>query len=137
MADLSTLHIGMTGTATAIVSKERLATHVGSGDVPVLASPMMIALMEAAAVDCVEAALPADHHSLGVHLDVTHSSPTPLGLTVKATATLTAIEGRKLTFEVQAHDGVEKIGSGRHTRVVVDEPRFMARLAAKAAAAKG
>jgi predicted thioesterase len=92
---------------------------------------MLIALMEAAAVDCIEAQLPAGHQSLGMHLDVTHSSPTPLGFTVTAMATLKAIDGRKLVFEVFAHDGVERIGSGLHTRVVVDKTRFMARLAAK------
>ena len=93
----------------------------------------MIALMEAAAVDCVDAALPDGHQTLGTHLDVAHTAPTPRGLTVTATATLTAIDGRKLTFAVAAHDGVEAIGSGTHTRIVVDTPRFMARLAAKAA----
>ena len=131
MADLSKLRAGLTGTASALVTEQRLATNVGSGDVPVFASPMMIALMEAAAVDCVEALLPPEHQSLGMHLDVTHSSPTPLGFMVTATATLKSIEGRKLTFDVTAHDGVEKIGSGKHVRVVVDTPRFMARLAAK------
>lgn len=133
MADLSKLKPGMTGTATAAVTAQRLAPEVGSGAAPVLASPMMIALMEAAAVDCVEAALPDDHQSLGTHLDVSHTAPTPRGLTVIATATLTEIEGRKLTFAVTAHDGVETIGGGSHTRIVVDTPRFMARLAAKAA----
>jgi predicted thioesterase len=131
MADLSMLRVGMTGTASALVTEDRLATRVGSGDLPVFASPMLIAVMEAAAVDCIDAKLPDDHQSLGVHLDVTHSAPTPLGFTVTATATLKAIEGRKLTFEVAAHDGIEKIGSGIHTRIVVDTPRFMARLAAK------
>jgi len=131
MADLSNLRVGLTGSASALVTEQRLATVVGSGDAPVFASPMLIALMEAAAVDCIEAQLPAGHQSLGIHLDVTHSSPTPLGFTVTAMATLKAIDGRKLVFEVFAHDGVERIGSGLHTRVVVDKTRFMARLAAK------
>jgi predicted thioesterase len=131
MADLSKLHIGSTGSASALVNEQRLATAVGSGDAPVFASPMLVALMEAAAVDCVEAHLPDGHQSLGMHLDVTHSSPTPIGLTVTATATLASIDGRKLTFKVVANDGIEQIGSGQHTRVVVDTARFMARLAAK------
>lgn len=132
MANLSNLKVGMRGTASTTVTPDRLATVVGSGNVPVFASPMLIALMEAAAVDCVEQHLPEAHQSLGVHLDVTHRAPTPLGLKVTATAELIAIEGRKLTFEMTAHDAVEAIGSGKHTRVVVDTPRFMARLAAKA-----
>jgi fluoroacetyl-CoA thioesterase len=131
VADLSKLSVGLTGSATSLVTKERLATAVASGDVPVFASPMLVALMEAAAVDCIEAYLPENHKSLGVRLDVVHSAPTPLGFTVTATATLEAVDGRKLTFKVNAHDGVESIGSGTHTRVVVDTPRFMARLAAK------
>jgi len=131
MADLTKLQVGLTGSASRLVTQERLATEVGSGDVPVFASPMLIAVMEAAAVDCVEGHLPENHQSLGVHLDITHSAPTPLGLTVTATATLKAIDGRKLTFDVVAHDGVERIGFGTHIRVVVDTPRFLARLAAK------
>jgi predicted thioesterase len=131
MADLSKLRVGSSGSASALVNEQRLATSVGSGDAPVFASPMLVALMEAAAVDCIEAQLPDGHQSLGTHLDVTHSSPTPIGFTVTATATLASIDGRKLTFKVEANDGVEQIGSGEHTRVVVDTARFMARLAAK------
>lgn len=131
MADLSKLRIGSSGSASALVTEQRLATAVGSGEAPVFASPMMVALMEAAAVDCVESQLPGGHQSLGMHLDVTHSAPTPLGLTVTATATLKSVDGRKLFFDIVANDGVDQIGSGRHTRVVVDTARFMARLAAK------
>jgi fluoroacetyl-CoA thioesterase len=131
MADLSKLHAGLTGTSTALVTPDRLATVVGSGNAPVYASPMLVAAFEAAAVNCVEHLLPEGFQSLGTHLDVTHTAPTPPGLTVTATATLTAVTGRKLTFAVSAHDGVEAIGSGTHTRVVVDTPRFLARVAAK------
>lgn len=131
MAGLTNLKPGLRGQASAIVTSNRLAPNVGSGGAPVFASPMMIALMEGAAVDCIEALLPAGHQSLGTHLDVTHLAATPEGLTVTATATLASIDGRKLIFDVDAHDGVEPIGRGRHTRVVVDTARFMARLAAK------
>jgi fluoroacetyl-CoA thioesterase len=131
MADFSSLSVGLKGTASALVTEERLATNVGSGNVPVFASPMLIALMEAAAVDCLNGHLPEDYQSLGVHLDVTHTAPTPIGCTVTATATLKAIDGRKLTFDVEANDGFDRIGSGVHTRIVVDTARFMARIAAK------
>lgn len=131
MADLSQLRVGLTGTASMLVTEERLATYVGSGGVPVFASPMLIAAIEAAAVDCLGGNLPADHESLGVHLDVAHTAPTPIGLTVTATATIKAIDGRKVTFDVSASDGVSRIGSGVHTRIVVDTARFMARIAAK------
>ncbi len=131
MADFSELTPGLTGTVSVPVTPERLATVVGSGNAPVFASPMMVATFEGAAVSCVEHLLPGGYQSLGMHLDVTHSAPTPLGLTVTATATLKDIAGRKLTFAVSAHDGIEIIGTGTHTRVVVDTPRFMARVNAK------
>lgn len=132
MADLSKLRVGLEGTAHAAVTPGRMAPAMGSGGAPVFASPSMIALMEGAAVDCVESLLPDDHQSLGTHLDVHHIAATPEGLTVTARARLTAIDGRKLTFAVEAHDGVETIGKGTHVRVVVDTPRFMSRLAQKA-----
>ena len=131
MADLGNLTVGLEGRAMRAVTADWMAPHMGSGGAPVFASPSMIALMEGAAVDCVEKHLPEGHQSLGTHLDVHHIAATPAGLTVKATARLLAVDGRKLTFAVEAHDGVELIGKGTHTRVVVDTPRFMARLATK------
>lgn len=131
VTDLSKLAPGLSGKAFVVVTEERLAPAVGSGSAPVFASPMLVAVLEAAAVDCVEKHLPPEHQSLGVHLDITHSAPTPGGLTVTATATLVSIDGRKLVFDVEAHDGIERVGGGKHTRVIVDTPRFMARLAAK------
>ncbi|WP_029670887.1 thioesterase family protein [Hyphomicrobium sp. 802] len=133
MADLSQLRAGLSGTASMLVTDERLATHVGSGNVPVFASPMLIAAIEAAAVDCLDGFLPQGHESLGVHLDVTHTSPTPIGYTVTATATVKSVDGRKITFDVSATDGIDRIGSGTHTRIIVDTARFMARIAAKSA----
>lgn len=134
MADLTKLAVGLSGTARCVVTYERMAPHMGSGSAPVFASPAMVALMEAAAVDCVEKHLPAGHQSLGTHLDVYHVAATPEGLAVTATAWLTGVDGRKLTFKVEAHDGTESIGKGTHIRVVVDTPRFMARLALKGSA---
>lgn len=131
MADLSKLTPGLEGSVTVPVTGDKLATVVGSGNAPVYASPMLVAAFEAAAVAAVEHLLPAGHQSLGVHLDVQHTAPTPLGLTVTATAKLTEIAGRKLTFAVRANDGIDEIGGGTHVRVVVDTPRFEARLKAK------
>lgn len=132
MVDLSRLTPGLEGRISAPVTPARMAPAVGSGNAPVFASPSMIALMEGACVACVEHLLPDGHQSLGTHLDVHHIAATPEGLTVTATARLAAVDGRKLTFAVEAHDGVETIGKGMHTRVVVDTPRFMSRLASKA-----
>jgi fluoroacetyl-CoA thioesterase len=129
--DLSPLQPGRIGSATLVVGEAHTAPRVGSGRAPVLATPMMIALMEAAAVDCVEQALPSGHESLGVRIDVEHSAPTPVGMTVTATAELLEASSRTLTFRVEARDDDGLIGKGRHTRVVVDVERFRAKVAAK------
>lgn len=134
MADLSKLTPGLEGHVSAEVVSARMAPAMGSGGAPVFASPSMIALMEGACVAAVDHLLPPGHESLGTHLDVHHIAATPEGLTVRASARLTAVDGRKLTFAVEAHDGVETIGKGTHTRVVVDTARFRARVAAKAPA---
>jgi predicted thioesterase len=126
-----TLKPGLVGTARMLVGEAQTAPHLGSGRAPVLATPSMIALMEAAAVDCVERLLPEGHESLGVHVDVEHTAPTPVGLGVTATAELKEVNGRRLTFDVEAHDDRETIGKGRHTRVVVDTRRFRAEVQAK------
>jgi predicted thioesterase len=128
---MTDLKPGLTGTATLVVGEEHTAPRVGSGRAPVLASPIMIALMEAAAVECVESRLADGQESLGVRLEVEHTSPTPVGLTVTATATLTAVDGRRHDFDVEARDGRDVIGKGRHTRLVVDSARFRAKVQAK------
>lgn len=127
----NTLEAGLEGHATAVVTPELTAPAMGSGDVAVYATPAMIALMEAAAVDCVEGRLAPGETSLGVHLDVSHKAPTAPGMPVTAKATLIAVDGRKLTFAIEARDATELIGEARHTRVIVDKERFKARLAAK------
>ena len=123
---------GRKGTARLTVGAAHTAPALGSGTIPVYATPMMAALMEAAAVDCVEALLPAGHASLGTALQITHTAPSPLGMAIEATAELVSIEDRTLTFRVEARDATEIIGSGTHTRVVVDTERFMVKLARKA-----
>ncbi|MBO0712695.1 MAG: hypothetical protein J2P47_15595, partial [Acetobacteraceae bacterium] len=85
----------------------------------VLATPVMINLMEAAALDAVEAMLPHGHQSLGIRLDVSHHAATPVGMRVVATARLVGVEGRRLRFFVEAQDEKESIGDGTHERVVV------------------
>src|SRR5437660_8659885 len=109
MVDLP-LKEGMTGSARILVGDEHTAPRVGSGRVRVLATPVMINLMEAAALDAVEALLPAGHQSLGIKLDVSHHAATPVGMRIVATARLTGVEGRRLRFEVEARDEKETIG---------------------------
>jgi fluoroacetyl-CoA thioesterase len=131
MLDLSHIHPGLTGTAALVVGLEDTAPRVGSGRIAVLATPVMINLIEAAALAAVEQLLPAGHQSLGIHLDVRHFAATPVGLRVIATAEVTSVEGRAITFRVQARDEREPIGEGVHERVVVNVVRFDTRVQRK------
>ena len=131
MIDLSPLRTGLKGSAELVIGEEHTAPFVGSGRVRVLATPVMINLMEAAALDAVEKLLPSGHQSLGIHLDVRHYAATPVGMRVRATAELTSVDGRTLAFRVEARDEKELIGDGTHLRVVVNVARFDARVQAK------
>jgi len=128
---LSDLNPGLTGTAELVVGTEHTAPSIGSGLVPVLATPVMINLIEAAALEAVEHLLPSGHQSLGIHLDIRHFAATPIGMRVTATAELIAVDGRTLSFRVEARDEKEPIGDGSHQRVVVNVARFDARVQKK------
>ncbi len=127
----SALQPGRIGTAALIVAEQHTAPKLGSGRAPVFASPAMVALIEAAAVACVEDQLADGQETLGIQLDVEHIAATPAGLKVTATAELIEVAGRKLVFKVEARDARELIGRGRHTRIIVDSARFRAKVAAK------
>ena len=133
--DLSELRPGLVGAADLRVGVEHTAPSIGSGAIPVLGTPVMINLMEGAALAAVEHLLPAGHQSLGIHLDVRHIAATPIGMRVRATAELTSVDGRTLTFRVEARDERETIGDGTHQRVVVNVARFDQRVQAKASTA--
>ena len=136
MPDLTALKEGLTGSAKITVGEEHTAPRVGSGLVHVLATPVMINLMEAAALQAIEALLPSGHQSLGTHLDVGHYAATPVGMNLRATAVVTRVEGRTVEFRVEASDDKERVGDGRHTRVVVNVERFDARVQRKLAERK-
>jgi fluoroacetyl-CoA thioesterase len=125
------LHTGLSGSAELRVGEEHTAPRVGSGKVHVLATPVMINLIEAAALASIEHLLPEGYQSLGTRLDVRHIAATPVGMRVRATAVVTKIESRKVTFRVEAHDEKELIGDGTHERVVVNVVKFDARLRKK------
>ena len=129
--NISAIRPGLSGTADMTVTPEHTAPRVGSGRIAVLATPVMINLIEAAALSAVEHLLPDGHQSLGIHLDVGHFAATPVGLGVTATAEVTAIEGRTITFRVEARDEREVIGDGTHQRVVVNVARFDERVQRK------
>jgi fluoroacetyl-CoA thioesterase len=124
MTDLSKLQPGLKGYTRIHVGVEQTAPSIGSGKVPVLATPVMINVIEAAALAAVEHLLPPGHQSLGIHLDVRHFAATP---------ELTAVEGRTLSFRVEARDDKEPIGGGTHERVVVNVARFDERIHRKLA----
>ena len=127
------IEIGMKGRAETMVTPENTARAVGSGLVSVFATPWMIALMENAAVNAVQAALAPDEGTVGTRLDVTHDAATPIGMRVWAEAEVTAVEGRKLTFAVSAYDEAEKIGGGTHERFIIKPDRFLAKAESKKA----
>ena len=104
------------------------AITMGSGDMPVLATPAMMALMENAAMLAVAPHLPDGSTTVGGHISASHLKPTPVGETVTATATVTRVDGRKIEFKVEAHCGDTLLGEGTHLRFIVDREKFMSRL---------
>ena len=119
---------GLTHTSRLVVTETVTAAQMGSGDMEVLATPAMLALMENAAMLAVAPHLPEGATTVGGHIASSHVKPTALGGEVTATATLTKVEGRKLHFTVTAHEGDVLLGEGTHLRFIVDRERFMSKL---------
>ena len=136
MLDPAPIPIATTGTARLIVAAEHTAPRVGSGAIAVLATPVMINLIEAAALAACEHLLPAGHQTLGTRLDVSHTAATPVGGLVTATARVIAASGRVIAVAVEARDDLDIIGGGSHTRVIVNVEKFEARVQRKADALK-
>lgn len=133
MDTLENLKTGLAGTAEIVVGTRDTAPHVGSGKIKVLATPVMVNLMEEASLNAVEGLLPEGHQTVGTRLEITHTAATPVGMHVIARAVLTRVEGRRLTFHVSARDDQETIGEGLHERIVVNVARFDKRSQEKAA----
>lgn len=121
--------IGMCGKSETEVNESNTAWTLGSGDLPVFATPAMVALMEKAAVNAI--VLPNGQSSVGTSLELKHMAATPVGLKVWAIATLIKIDRRKLVFDVEAYDEKEKIGSGSHERFIIDSNSFLNRVNSK------
>ncbi len=117
--------VGMTGEVSTCVEREDTALEVGSGSLLVYATPCMVALMEGAACEAIAGALPEEKTSVGTELCISHLSATPVGLEVRATAEVTAVEGPVITFKVEAFDEKGKIGEGTHKRAVITTQRFL------------
>ena len=122
------MNIGLTHTSVLTVGDAHTAQAMGSGDMPVLATPVMIALMENAAMLAVDQKLPEEQTTVGAYIDVSHLKPSPVGAEVFATAELTEVEDRRLTFHVVAMQGDQVIGEGTHVRYIVSRERFLAKL---------
>lgn len=122
------LETGLTHTSSLTVTEALTAKAMGSGDLPVLATPAMMALMENAAMTAVAPELPDGSTTVGGHIESSHLKPTPVGAEVKAEATLTKVDGRKLYFTVKAMQGDTVIGEGTHLRFIVDREKFMSKL---------
>lgn len=119
---------GLTYTSTTRVTPENTALTMGSGDLPVFATPAMVALMENAAMNAVKDQLEEGNSTVGASIQIVHTKPSGIGETVTATAVLEEVEGRKLSFSVTASDSKGKIGEGTHIRYIVDRERFMSKL---------
>ena len=123
--------VGMKGIVTTQVEREDTAAEVCSGSLLVYATPCMVALMEGAACEALEGAIPEGKSSVGISLDISHISATPVGMEVRAEAEVTAVEGKVITFAVRAFDEVGEIGHGTHKRVIINSQKFLEKTYAK------
>ena len=117
--------IGMKGEVASYVEREDTAQEVGSGSLLVYATPCMVALMEGAACEAIAEALGENQTTVGTALNIEHISATPVGLDVRAEATVTAVDGKVITFDVKAFDEAGEIGRGTHKRVVINSQKFL------------
>lgn len=117
--------VGMKAEVSTFVEKEDTAQVVGSGALLVFATPCLAALMEGAACEALDGALPEDQTTVGTELSIRHTAPTPVGMTVWAEAAVTAVEGKKISFSLRAWDESGEIATGTHTRFLVNSQKFL------------
>lgn len=122
------IEIGLKHTSELTVTEAVTAINIGSGDMPVLATPAMLALMENAAMLAVANKLPEGSTTVGGHIESSHLKPSKLGEKVSASAEVIKVEGKKIWFNIKAYSGVSLLGEGTHLRFVVDKVAFMSRL---------
>ena len=116
---------GLTHTSSVIVNNDNTAQALGSGDMPVFATPALVALMENAAMQAVASLRPEDSTTVGGFIETSHLAPSSLGATIQATATLTEVKGRKLTFTIEAKEGEKPVGKATHIRFIVERKKFL------------
>ena len=122
------ISVGARGCAETTVTEQNTALAMGSGLLPVFATPAMAALLEAAAVNACQAGLEEGQGTVGTHLDIRHDAATPVGMAVRAEVEVTAVDGRAITFAVRAFDEAGQIGGGTHQRFVIDNERFLSKV---------
>ena len=125
------ISIGMKGMATTVVEREDTAYEFGSGSLLVYATPCMAALMEGAACEAIAECMGEDKTSVGIELALSHTSATPVGLEVRAEAEVTAVEGKIITYHIEAFDEAGKIGEATHKRAIVSAQRFLDKVYSK------
>ena len=125
------LKIGLKGREQVIVSLSKSAKEMGSGSLEVFSTPALVALMEMASVNCISGCLEEGKTTVGIFINVNHSSPTPLGMTVGAESELICIDGRRLVFKITAFDMSGIVGSATHERMIVDADKLMEKANAK------
>ncbi len=123
--------VGMKGEVSSLVEREDTALEVGSGSLLVYATPCMVALMEGAACEAINEAIPEGKSSVGIELNISHLSSTPVGMTVRAEAEVIAVDGSVITFQLSAYDEAGKIGEGTHKRALISVERFLEKTYAK------
>ena len=119
------LKIGIKGKEQVIVSLSKSAREMGSGSLEVFATPALVALMEAASVNCLHGLLEQGQTTVGISINVKHTAPTALGMTVAAESELTEIDGRRLVFKVTAYDKAGQVGTATHERMIVDSAKLL------------
>jgi len=129
---MQTIPIGATGSFSLVVTPEHLANRFKDAMLPpILATPVMIMVMENAALNAMKPYLAASESALGIRVDIRHLAATPAGRTVTGEAKVTRVDGRRIEFAVEAKDGAEVIGTGTHERMVIDLAKFSERLKSK------
>jgi predicted thioesterase len=124
---------GLTGEVEIVVEPKDTADAYGNQGVHVLATPRLVSLLEGAAIRAVQAHLGPDGGTVGTRIDMRHLAATPVGMRVRARAVVREVDGRRLVYDVEAHDEVEKIAEGTHERFQVSQARFLERIAQKTA----
>ena len=122
------ISVGKSAAVSTAVSEQNTAKAVGSGSLAVFSTPMMIALMEQAACECLAEGLEPGQTSVGTEICVAHTAASPLGAVITAEAIVKEVNGRKISFKVMAKDEAKEIGIGTHNRVIIDAERFMSKL---------